>query len=55
MSAGWLTFLSKIGRKRLAPIPDGWGDMTDAELVHWLDNAQDTPLEEKRIFKQGID
>jgi hypothetical protein len=26
LRAGWLTFLSASGRKRLAPIPRGWED-----------------------------
>jgi hypothetical protein len=32
LEGGWLTFDSGTRRKRLAPIPKGWGEATDVEL-----------------------
>lgn len=32
MSDGWLCFESRRGKRRLAPIPQGWEALADAEL-----------------------
>jgi len=32
LRAGWLTFESSQGRRRLAPIPTGWADATPERL-----------------------
>jgi hypothetical protein len=39
LRAGWLAFQCKNERRRLAPIPNGWGEMSDAELAALLDRA----------------
>ncbi len=33
LGAGWLVFESPNGKRRLHPIPDGWADRPDSELV----------------------
>lgn len=39
LQKGWLAFQSGSERRRLAPIPKDWEDMTDAELVELLNQA----------------
>ena len=39
---GWLAFESGERKLRLAPIPAGWGDMTDAQLRALLGQARPT-------------
>ena len=36
---GWLTFDNGTERRRLAPVPDGWSDYADNELLDLLDVA----------------
>jgi hypothetical protein len=33
LAGGWLAFQAGAVRRRLAPVPDGWDRMSDAELV----------------------
>jgi hypothetical protein len=40
LQKGWLAFQSGVERKRLAPIPPGWSEMSDAELNHLLKHAE---------------
>ena len=40
MVAGWLTFESESGRRRLAPIPPGWERLTDEALERLCHRAQ---------------
>ena len=35
LETGWLTFDSKIARRRLTPIPDGWTDASISRLESW--------------------
>jgi hypothetical protein len=37
---GWLAFQSAQEKRRLAPIPDGWESLSDAEILMLLDRAQ---------------
>ena len=37
--AGWLCFESKVGKRRLSPIPDGWKALNDSELERMLKTA----------------
>ena len=39
---GWLCFLSDKGRRRVAPIPEGWEDMSDQSLRRLLSVAPPT-------------
>ena len=39
---GWLAFESKSERRRLAPPPDRWEEMSDAELAALLERAVST-------------
>lgn len=39
LQKGWLAFQSGSERRRLAPIPSEWDEMTDRELVELLNQA----------------
>ena len=39
LQKGWLAFQSGKERRRLAPIPQDWADMTSEELVQLLNRA----------------
>ena len=39
VSKMWLCFESKTDRRRLSPIPEGWDNATDAELLVFLARA----------------
>jgi hypothetical protein len=39
LRAGWLAFQSRHERRRLGPTPEGWADMSDAELEDLLGKA----------------
>jgi hypothetical protein len=39
LQKGWLAFQSGSERRRLAPIPKDWEDMTNGELVELLNQA----------------
>ena len=40
LSAGWVAFQSREERRRLAPIPEGWEALPDAELARLAERAQ---------------
>src|SRR5438105_3639778 len=40
LQRGWLAFQSGLERRRLAPIPDDWVDMTVDELADLLKHAE---------------
>lgn len=42
LRAGWITFSSMLGRRRLAPVPTGWATMPAAELERLCDLATPT-------------
>ena len=37
---GWLAFQSRLERRRLVPVPDGWEDVTDRDLQGFLALSQ---------------
>ena len=39
LQRGWLAFQSGRERRRIAPIPEDWADMTAAELLELLNRA----------------
>lgn len=39
LSDGWLAFETDREKRRLAPIPEGWMSLTDAELLELLGKA----------------
>jgi len=39
LEAGWLTFDSKIARRRLSPIPDAWSEASSSRLEDWCRSA----------------
>ena len=43
LRGGWLAFRTTAERRRLAPIPDGWENATDAELARYCDTAERVP------------
>jgi hypothetical protein len=40
---GWLAFDSGMETRRIAPIPDGWRDMSDGDLCQLCDTAEVAP------------
>lgn len=40
MARGWLTFETRGEKRRLAPVPEHWDEMTDQELRHLLSGAE---------------
>ena len=42
LQQGWLAFQNGDERRRLAPIPDEWSTLADAELVALLEKADRT-------------
>jgi hypothetical protein len=40
LAGGWLSFQSGRQRRRLAPVPEGWGEQSDEQLRAWLDAAE---------------
>ena len=42
LRGGWITFSSILGRRRLAPVPDGWANLPSAELERLCDRAVPT-------------
>ena len=49
MEGGWLTFETTSVRRRIAPIPDGWAELTDDRLQMLLDVAVDAPRSDSTI------
>ena len=39
MKEGWLVFQTKGEKRRLAPLPDGWDEFSDDQLICLLDHA----------------
>jgi hypothetical protein len=39
---GWLCFKSRAEKRRLAPVPDGWTEMADADLERLCQAAKPT-------------
>jgi hypothetical protein len=50
LQKGWLAFQSDRERRRLAPIPGDWGDMTTTELVDLLHQA-DKRIRGRRLIE----
>ena len=42
LRSGWITFSSILGRRRLAPVPDGWANLPSHELEKLCDRAVPT-------------
>jgi hypothetical protein len=40
LERGWLAFASKVEKRRLFPVPDGWPELSGAELQGLLGKAQ---------------
>ena len=43
LAAGWLTFESSLGKRRLAPIPLGWERASVEQLESWCRAASAVP------------
>jgi len=48
---GWLCFESDIAKRRLTPVPPGWGRMSDIDLLGLLKRAQ--PVVRSRANMEG--
>jgi len=44
LAHGWLTFQSRDERRRLAPIPPGWDQLSDADLARLCEHAERVSL-----------
>jgi hypothetical protein len=40
MTGGWLCFECASAKRRLVPIPDGWEELSDAELERVMETAE---------------
>lgn len=40
MRGGWLAIRSENERRRIAPIPEGWEQLTDEQLVSMVESAE---------------
>ena len=49
LSRGWLTFESKLDKRRLAPIPAGWEALTDLELEGLCAKASKAPAKRRLL------
>jgi hypothetical protein len=43
LAQGWLAFHSATERRRLSPIPEGWEEVSAAELAEFCDRADPVP------------
>jgi hypothetical protein len=46
---GWLCFESDFAKRRLTPVPPGWSEMSDSDLVGLLKDAQ--PVVRSRVAR----
>lgn len=49
LSNGWLTFKSATEKRRLVPIPEGWTEWSDEQLIRLLRTAQVVPLNQSGL------
>lgn len=42
MRSGWLAMKSPTVRRRIAPIPEGWAELSDQDLLALVDRADET-------------
>ena len=49
LSRGWLAFESGPDKRRLAPIPVGWDQLSDRELEALLARASQTPVKRRLV------
>jgi hypothetical protein len=49
LSRGWLAFESKLDKRRLAPIPPGWEELTDLELEGLCARASQAPAKRRLL------
>jgi len=47
---GWLCFESSVAKRRLTPVPPGWADMSDKELLGLMKKAE--PVVRSRAIAQ---
>lgn len=40
LANGWLLFTLGMERRRLAPLPPGWHEATERQLVRWCQDAE---------------
>ena len=43
LESGWLCFQSESERRRLVPVPDGWYELADGELIRLWEQALPVP------------
>jgi hypothetical protein len=42
LAGGWLAFQASAEKRRLAPVPEGWADASDAQLERYCREARPT-------------
>ena len=52
LSSGWLCFESAAAKRRLAPLPEGWENVSEDELADLWKRAQ--PVAQRKIQIPGI-
>ena len=43
LAKGWLVFSNIMERRRYAPVPEGWTDANEAQLLVWCEAAKPLP------------
>ena len=51
LATGWLAFDSAHERRRLAPVPEGWYEMSDAQLTQLVARASPIPHRRGRLIE----
>lgn len=51
LAQGWVAFECDADRRRVAPIPSGWHELSEHELVHLWRRAEQLPPRRKRLVE----
>lgn len=51
LAGGWLAFESETERRRLAPIPDGWHELSEEALQRLWRGAEVLPHRKRRLIE----
>lgn len=43
LAKGWLVFTTAAERRRYVPIPEGWTEASEAQLIRWCSEAKPLP------------
>jgi hypothetical protein len=51
LARGWVAFECDADRRRVAPIPNGWHELSELELLHLWRRAEQLPPRRKRLVE----